>query len=66
MKRMAFVLLGCFFLATATQAWAEGKLSVDITAIKFGTMKEGLVAEKTVTLTNSGDAPLRIDNVTTS
>ncbi|HDI59447.1 MAG TPA: DUF1573 domain-containing protein [Desulfobacteraceae bacterium] len=66
MKRLIVALLAGLTIAGAAPAMAAGKLSLDTTAVAFGTMKEGLVAEKVITLSNTGDAPLRIANVTTS
>lgn len=42
------------------------KLTLSATDIEYGTMKEGDVVENTVILTNEGNAPLTIANVTTS
>jgi|GEM_PF-1221766 P pilus assembly chaperone PapD len=66
MKRLAIILMTCLLMTAATQVLAAGGLALDTTSIAFGTIKEGLVAEKTVTMRNSGDMPLVIENVTTS
>ncbi len=43
-----------------------GQLGLSADQIEFGQLKEGLVAEKVVTLTNHGAALLQIKNVRTS
>jgi P pilus assembly chaperone PapD len=66
MKRLAIISMTCLLLTAATQVLAAGGLALDTTSIAFGTIREGVVAEKIVTLTNTGGAPLAIENVTTS
>lgn len=63
----AFVVF-CFAVLTAAPAAAgsRGKLVINETLVDFGTMKEGKVAEKVVTLSNTGNQPLTVTNVTTS
>jgi len=58
----------CFAVLTAGPAMAgqHGALALSETLIDFGTMTEGKVAEKTVTLSNTGDQPITVTNVTTS
>ena len=65
-KHVIAALAACLCLACLGQAHAGGRLAVDAAVIEFGTMREGLVSEKVVNLSNTGDAPLVIDNVTTS
>lgn len=48
------------------RAWSRADLVLSETDIDFGNMVEGIVAEKIVKLSNAGDQPLRITNVTTS
>lgn len=66
MKRILVLLALTASLLAAGQALAETGLTIDQTTIAFGNLKEGVVAEKTVVLTNTGGAPLTIANVTTS
>lgn len=55
------VLIG--FFAAGAQA---GTLKVSQSLVDFGSHKEGPAIKKSVTLTNRGDTPLKIANVTTS
>ena len=45
---------------------AAGKLTADITAIDFGTVKEGPDAKQDIVLENVGDATVKIKNIKTS
>jgi len=69
MKRcmmMVFITVMVFLSMLPEKAMARDKLFVDKARLDFGTMKEGLVAEKIVTLTNAGDSVITIKNVSTS
>jgi len=61
-----FLSLCCLIAATGSQALAAGQLSVSQDHLTFGTLTEGVVARKDVTLSNNGDSPLTIANVSTS
>jgi predicted CXXCH cytochrome family protein len=50
----------------ATADATGGNLHISQTSLAFGDMVEGDVAKKTVMLTNKGDGPLTVTNVTTS
>lgn len=64
--RFRSIALACALVAClAAGAWA-GPLSVSQTTVDFGAMTEGPVARQTITLTNTGDRALTIENVTTS
>lgn len=60
------VLALCLVGLSCGPALAGGALSVSQKTLKFGSLKEGVVAKKTVTVSNTGDAPLTIANVSTS
>ena len=66
MKRWMIIAVVALFVMPLGQAWALGGLSVDQDRLAFGSMKEGVVAQKVVTLTNAGDAVIAIKNVSTS
>ncbi len=67
MKKCKIVIVvAAFFSMFVGQALAQGVLMVDQSRLAFGTMKEGLVAQKAVTLSNTGDAAIKIMNVSTS
>ena len=51
---------------TATEGQQGGHLWADVSNVAFGDMVEGVVAKKKVELKNTGNAPLKITNVTTS
>ena len=48
------------------RAWPGANLVLSETRIDFGNMVEGVVAEKVIKLSNTGDQPLKITNITTS
>ena len=52
--------------ATGDHERGNGNLSISQTKVEFGNMVEGKVAKKIIVLSNTGDAPLNITNVTTS
>ncbi len=58
---LAWVCLG----AWSGEAWA-GQLAVTPDKIEFGTLKEGVVAQKVVSLKNTGQELMSIKNVSTS
>ncbi|WFS61800.1 DUF1573 domain-containing protein [Pseudodesulfovibrio thermohalotolerans] len=58
---LALAMLVCMAGAAAAQPLVVSEAKVD-----FGSMTEGPVASKTVTLTNAGKEVLVISNVTTS
>ena len=58
--------LAVLTLGLATGIAIAGSLSVSVDKVDFGNMKEGLVAKKKVVLTNTGQSPLTIANVTTN
>lgn len=62
--RLALTL--CLLGLLCGQALAEGALAVSQKTLAFGTLKEGVVARKTVTVKNTGNAPVVIANVSTS
>lgn len=64
LKKIALMTL-VLGLLCAAPAWA-GNLSVSRTEVDFGSMTEGPVAEKAITLTNTGKEVVTIENVTTS
>ena len=66
MKRWMMITMVALFVLPLGQAWALGGLSADQDRLAFGSMKEGVVAQKVVTLTNTGDAVIEIKNVSTS
>ena len=59
---MALVLV----LGLASAALAAGPVAISETTVDFGSMTEGPVASKTVTLTNTSKEPAVIGNVSTS
>lgn len=61
-----FLLALCLMGLACGQALAGGALDVSQKTLEFGSLKEGVVAKKTVTVSNSGDAPVTIANVSTS
>jgi hypothetical protein len=56
----------CLLVLFCDGAMAGGALMVDQKILEFGSLKEGMVAKKTVTVSNTGDAPVTIVNVSTS
>ena len=54
---LAFVILGVLVLGSAA---AAADLKVSEPVIDYGTVKEGPPVIKTVTLTNTGNAPITI------
>ena len=66
MKRWMMIAVVALLAMPLGQAWAQGGLSVDQDRLAFGTMKEGVVAQKVVTLTNTGAVSIKIKNVSTS
>ncbi len=69
MKKI-FTLLACtcLCLAFAGIALAGAHLTLSETDVQFGNLKEGrnISANKTIILSNTGDADLKITNVSTS
>jgi len=65
MKKI-MILMMMLLALPLSQARALEKLAVDQTRLAFGAMKEGVVAKKVVTLTNTGNTVIGIKNVTTS
>lgn len=53
-------------LLTASWAWAGPPVAISDMKVDFGSMTEGPVARKTVTLTNVSKEVVTIQNVTTS
>ncbi|MFV0436438.1 MAG: DUF1573 domain-containing protein [Desulfopila sp.] len=66
MKSILRCLIVVSVCAMATVGLAAPSLQLSIDKIEFGTMPEGPPAQKQVTLTNNGDVPITIDNVSTS
>ncbi len=66
MKTFIQFIIAISALALATAGFAAPSLKLSTEKIEFGTMPEGPPAQKVVTLTNDGDAPISIDNVSTS
>ncbi len=65
MKLKTLIIAGLAAAMSLTaNAWAG--LTLDRDRLDFGKMKEGIKAEKIVVLTNTGEGPLKIANVTTS
>lgn len=60
------LLLTICMLTIATSAWAGAALKATPENISFGKMPEGPPATKVVKLTNTGDAPVNITNISTS
>ncbi|RLC19867.1 MAG: hypothetical protein DRH93_14775 [Deltaproteobacteria bacterium] len=67
MKRcLMLIALIVFFPVLQGQVLAQNRLLIDQTRLDFGIMKEGLIAQKIVNLTNAGDTIIAIKNVSTS
>jgi len=67
MKTSKAILLPlCLLGLLCGRALAAGELTVDQKTLEFGSLKEGVVARKTVMVGNTGDAPVTIANVSTS
>ena len=58
-------ILAMILCSLALPAFAGG-LGLSTAAIDFGTLLEGPAAQKNVTLSNTGNEPVTITNVTTS
>ncbi|WP_243545707.1 DUF1573 domain-containing protein [Pseudodesulfovibrio tunisiensis] len=66
MLKKATILALVFRLLFAASAMAAPNLTISETRVDFGSMTEGPVASKTVTLTNVSREVVTIQNVTTS
>ena len=66
MKNFLTITMMVAILAFATVGWTAPELQSSLEKIEFGTMPEGPPAQTVVTLTNVGDAPLTLTNVSTS
>ncbi len=64
MKYIALIV--SILLGVQVQAWAQAKAAFDKTTHDFGTILWKTPAKATFTITNNGDKPLVISNVTTS
>lgn len=66
MIKRIFTLTLLLGLLSAIPAWAESALKISDSKIDFGSMTEGPVATKSVTLKNISNEVLTIQNVSTS
>lgn len=64
--RHTLCFIVCILTLLCGQALAAGTLTVDQKFLKLGSLKEGDVVKKTVQVTNKGNAPVTITNVSTS
>jgi len=64
--RHTLCFIVCLLALLCGQALAAGTLAVDQKLLKLGSLKEGDVVKKTVQVSNKGNAPVTIANVSTS
>lgn len=66
MKRLLLIALMLTMALTATFAQKQAQISFEKTTINFGTFSESQVQKGVFTFTNTGDAPLVINQATAS